>query len=232
MTIGYVPTHHPNGVTNVASTATMASYPAPSPSGLHQWFNDWDTYTAGDWTVTETQAGATQAITDADGGVLALVNSAADDDLNAIQLKNETFKWQSDKQMWLRARFKVSDATEADLIIGLYITDTSPLASLPSDGLYFYKADGSTSLLFSVRKNGTSTSVTMGTLVSDTYVIATAYWDGFQWNVWFDTAPVGTITDTTNIVDDEELAIGMAVQNGEAVAKTLSVDYLLISKDR
>lgn len=232
MTIGYVPTHFDNGMVNVAGSSTMASYPAPHPALMHQWFNDFDTYTVGDWTVTETQAGATQAITDADGGVLALVNSAADDDLNAIQLKNETFKWESGKQMWLRARFKVSDATESDLILGLYITDTSPLASLPSDGLYFYKADGSTSLLFSVRKNGTSSSTTLGTLVSDTYVVAMAYWDGNQWNAWFDTTPAAPITDTTNVVDDEELAIGMAVQNGEAVAKTLSVDYLLVSKHR
>lgn len=232
MTIGYSPTHFPNGVTNVAGSSTMASYLAPHPALMHQWFNDFDTYTAGDWTVTETQAGATQAITDADGGVLALVNSAADDDLNAIQLKNETFKWEIGKGFWLRSRFKISDVTEADMIIGAYITDTSPLASLPSDGIYFYKADGSTSLLFSVRKNGTSSSVTMGTLVADTFVIAMAHWDGVQWNVWLDTSPVGTITDTTNVVDDEELAVGIAIQNGEAVAKTLSIDYLLVSKER
>lgn len=232
MTIGYVPTHFANGVTNNPASHPLGSYVAPSPTKLHEWFNDFDTYTAGDWTVTETQAGATQAITAGDGGLLALVNSAADDDLNAIQLVQETFLWASTKQFWLRARFKISDATESDLIIGAYITDTSPLASLPSDGLFFHKADGSASLTFQARKNGTSSSVTMGTLVADTFYVATAYWDGSQWNVWLDDSPVGTITDTTNVVDDEEIAVGMAVQNGEAVAKTLTVDYLLVSKER
>lgn len=232
MAIGSVTTNLPNGVTNVGGTDPLASYVSPSPFRNHEWANDFDTYTAGDWTVTETQAGATQAITDADGGILALVNSAADDDLNAIQLKNETFRWTSAKQFWLQARFKISDATQSDLIIGAYITDASPLQSLPSDGIYFYKADGAATLLFSVRKNGTSSSVTMGTMVSDTYVVATAYWDGIKWNVWLDTAPVGTITDTTNVVDDEDIAVGIAVQNGEAVAKTLSVDYLLVSEER
>lgn len=225
-------TNFPDGLNNVAEWQSLGSYLAPVPSRVHQWFNDFDTYTAADWTVTETQAGATQAIVAGDGGLLALVNSAADDDLNAIQLVQETFRWASTKQFWLRARFKVSDATEADLIIGAYITDTSPLASLPTDGVFFHKADGSTSLTFQARKDGTSSSITVGTLVADTFVIATAYWDGSKWTAWLDDATAGLISGSTNSPDDEDIAVGIAVQNGEAVAKTLTVDYVLVSKER
>jgi hypothetical protein len=226
-------THFPQGVTNNAEYHPLGSYLAPSPARMHQWFDDFDSFVAANWTVTETQAGATQAITAGDGGLLALVNSAADDDLNAIQLVQETYRWSSDKQFWLRARFKVSDATESDLIVGAYITDTSPLASLPSDGIFFHKADGSTSLTFQVRKDGTSSSITLGAMANDTFVEATAYWDGRQWNAWLDTTPVGApITSTTNCPDDEDIAIGMAVQNGEAAAKTLTIDYVLVSKER
>jgi hypothetical protein len=226
-------THFPQGVTNNAEYHPLGSYLAPSPARMHQWFDDFDSFVAANWTVTETQAGATQAITAGDGGLLALVNSAADDDLNAIQLVQETYRWSSGKQFWLRARFKVSDATESDLIVGAYITDTSPLASLPSDGIFFHKADGSTSLTFQVRKDGTSSSITLGAMANDTFVEATAYWDGRQWNAWLDTTPVGApITSTTNCPDDEDIAIGMAVQNGEAAAKTLTIDYVLVSKER
>jgi hypothetical protein len=226
-------THFPQGVTNNAEYHPLGSYLAPSPARMHQWFDDFDSFVAANWTVTETQAGATQAITAGDGGLLALVNSAADDDLNAIQLVQETYRWSSGKQFWLRARFKVSDATESDLIVGAYITDTSPLASLPSDGVFFHKADGSTSLTFQVRKDGTSSSITLGAMANDTFVEATAYWDGRQWNAWHDTTPVGApITSTTNCPDDEDIAIGMAVQNGEAAAKTLTIDYVLVSKER
>jgi len=36
----------------------------------------------------------------------------------------------------------------------------------------------------------------------------------------------------TNLPDDEELTISFAVQNGEAVAKTMSIDYIFCSKER
>jgi hypothetical protein len=42
---------------------------------------------------------------------------------------------------------------------------------------------------------------------------------------------VGTSV-TTNLPDDEDLTISFAIQNGEAVAKTMTVDYILCSKER
>ena len=36
----------------------------------------------------------------------------------------------------------------------------------------------------------------------------------------------------TNVPDDEELALSFAVQNGEAVAKVLSVDYIGATQER
>jgi hypothetical protein len=37
---------------------------------------------------------------------------------------------------------------------------------------------------------------------------------------------------TTNLCDDEELTISFGIQNGEAVAKTMSIDYIFVSKER
>lgn len=36
----------------------------------------------------------------------------------------------------------------------------------------------------------------------------------------------------TNLPDDEALTVSFGLQNGEAVAKTMSVDYILASKER
>jgi hypothetical protein len=37
---------------------------------------------------------------------------------------------------------------------------------------------------------------------------------------------------TTNLVDDEDLTPTFAIQNGEAVAKTMTVDYIFVAKER
>lgn len=219
------------GVTNVAETVTLGSYIAPDPTAAHVWFDDFDAYVAGNWTVTETDAGATQAITDADGGVLALTNSAADNDLNQIQWAKETFRLAANKQLWMKARFKVSDATQSDLLVGLYITDTSPVASKPSDGVFFQKLDGSTSLTLQVGKNSTYSSATVATMANDTYVVVGLYYDGTAFQVFANDVRVGSVA-ATNLVDDEDLAVGIAVQNGDANARTLSIDYLMIAKER
>lgn len=221
-----------NGVTNVAESTSLGSYIAPDPTAVHQWFDDFDSYTAANWTVTETDSGATQAITDGDGGILLITNTAADNDLVGMQLAKETFRLAPGKETWIKARFKVSDATQSDVLIGLYITDTSPVASKPSDGFFFQKLDGSTSMTFEIGKNSTYTSKTVGTIVSDTYAVVAAYYNGSdKVEVFYNNVRVGSAA-TTNLCDDEDLAVSIALQNGDANARTLSVDYLLVAKKR
>jgi hypothetical protein len=40
------------------------------------------------------------------------------------------------------------------------------------------------------------------------------------------------ITSTANMPDDEDLTVSFGIQNGEAVAKTMTVDYILAAMDR
>lgn len=203
----------------------------------HAFFDDFDIYTAANWVVTETQGGATQAIlADVDGGAIALVNSAADNDVNAIQQPIETFLWDVNKGLYIGARFKVSDATQSDLAIGLTILDASPVASAPSDGIYFLKADGAATVALAVGKNGTySTSGTIATLVDDTYIVLEMVYDPNtrQFFAGANGNPISTgITSVANAVDDENLSCQIALQNGEAVAKTLTVDWFMAAKQR
>lgn len=222
----------PGGVTNVVEADPMGQYLAPDPTQIHEWFNDFDTYTAGDWTVTETQAGATQAIVAGDGGLLALVNSAADDDLNQIQLATETFLFSSTKRFWIKSRFKVSNATESDILVGVYVTDTTPVASAPSDGLYFSKTDGSTTLQFKASKASATTTTTVATVVADTFIVVTAYYNGVDTIYLYADGNLVGSSVSTNIPTAQTVAIGIAIQNGDANARTLTVDYLLVAEER
>ena len=231
-------TRFPNGINDHPSgNAGMGRYyPRMDPTRYVQYWNDFHIYTAGDWTVTETQAGATQGINaGAHGGILSLVNSSADNDLNALQLASETFRFDSSKKFWIRTRFKVDDATQSDIMIGLSITDTSPLQSLPTDYIAFYKADDAAALVASVTKNSTSSTIAMGNMSNDTYVVAEMYYDPYQTRLtaMLNGATVGTdLTSVTNIPEDEELAVIIALQNGSAAARTLSVDYLEVLMER
>ena len=108
-------TRFPNGVTNVGEDSLFAALGQLAGPEFHTYFEDFDYYAAADWTVTETQAGATQALTDGDGGLLLLTNTAADNDLVALQKVGESYRFESGKKLFFEARFKVSNATQSDL---------------------------------------------------------------------------------------------------------------------
>lgn len=223
-------TRFPNGVTNVGEDSPFADLAMPAPTRFHTYFEDFDYYVAANWTVTETDAGATQALTDGDGGLLLITNTAADDDLVSLQKVGESFRFASGKKLFFEARFKVSDATQSDVVIGLQITDTTPLDV--TDGVFFIKADGAATVSLRVEKNNTATATTVATLADDTFVRLGFYYDGASSIQYFVNGVLGGTSVTTNLPDDEDLTPTIAIQNGEAVAKTMTVDYVFVAKER
>lgn len=227
-------TRFPYGITNVGDTNLFADMVKPDPTLFHEYFNDFDTYTAGDWVVTETQAGATQALTAGDGGWLLLTNSAADNDLVALQKTPAAFSFTAGKKTFFRCRFKVSDATQSDLVIGLQVVDTTPLDV--TDGVYFLKADGSTSISVVCRKDastGSTSAAAIATLANDTFIELGFYYDG-EGKVVYEVNGdvVGALDGSSSYLPDTTCTVSFALQNGEAVAKTMTVDYLYAAKER
>lgn len=224
-------TRFPNGVTNVGEQSLFAELGQPAATIFHTYFEDFDYYTAGDWTVTETDAGATQALTDGDGGLLLITNTAADNDLVSLQKKGESFRFESGKALFFEARFKVSDATQSDVVIGLQITDTTPLDV--TDGVFFIKADGAATVNFLVEKNNTATTASsIATMANDTYIRLGFYYDGSSAVQYFVNGTYTGSSVTTNLPDDEDMTVTIAIQNGEAAAKTMTVDYVYVAKER
>ena len=197
-----------------------------NPLDFSEYMDDFQKYVAADWTVTEVGV-ATQALADEAFGALLVTNAAADNDSSFSQLVGESFKYVNGKRLHFAARFKVSDATESDFIMGLQITDTTPLAV--TDGIWFGKDDGDALLDFHVAKDSTQSDATgIHTMVDDTYVTVEFYYDGstagrFQYFV--NGVRLGAVA-LTNAPDDEELTLSFGIQNGEAVAKTMTLDYI------
>jgi len=220
-----------DGVTNVAESSALGAFIMPDPSSAHVVFDDFDIYTATDWTVTETQAGATQAIVAGDGGLLALVNSAADNDINAIALANLTFNLSDGKAFWVKARLKVDDIVNSSVLFGLMDTMT---AFNPANGVYLFKDDGAATMRLSLEKASavTNTSFTAPG-ASDTFATLGIHYDPDNSVVTAylnDVAVLHQTTLTNMPVVDLTLAVG--VRNGTAAARTLTVDYVLAAKQR
>ena len=209
--------------------------PYPSDQTFYMYHNDFFTYSSGDWTITTTEAGtgsASEAVTSSAGGALLLTNAAGDNDLDFLQLKGEAFKLSTSKKAYFSARFKVSDATESDFVMGLQITDTTPLAT--TDGVFFVKDDGDTNLDFIVEKDSTSTDTTaIHTMEDDTFVTVTWFIDPDASKVFYsvnNAAPVSVVN--TNLPDNEELTVSFGIQNGAAAAKTMTIDYVVAAVER
>lgn len=228
------PARFSDGVTNVPHHYPLGYAGLPDPTKFSVYHNDFFTYDATEWTITTTEAGAgsaTEALASGNGGLLLITNDAADDDADFFQTTVEPFKFISGKKLWFAARFKVSDATQSDFVMGLQITDTTPLAV--TDGVYFRKDDGDANLDFVVVKDSTATTETaFSTAADDTFMELAFYYNGKDAiEIFKDKVKLGTSV-ITNLPDDEELAISFGIQNGEAVAKTMTLDYITVITER
>lgn len=233
------PSRFTSGVSTARKAAPLGNFGLPDPTAWHTYFNDFDTYVAGDWTVTEVGTG-TRALTDGDGGLLLVTNAAADNDRNEFQKLGESFLLAAGKRTFFKARFKVSDATQSDFLIGLAVLDTTLQGSIDgagvTDGIFFSKDDGDALLDVQVQKNATTgqtRAAGIATVVADTFLTVAWAYDGKGEVAYFvNDVQLGTLVATSTYLPDTELTVSFAIQNGEAVAKTMTVDYLFAANER
>lgn len=225
------PTRHENGVNDQRADSALRELPFPSPFTCSAFHDDFFNYVAANWTVTEVGTGS-QALADADGGVLSVTTGTTSGNSGFLQSVAESMLLEAGKQAWFGARIAVDNATLSGVIAGMYIKDTTPIASQPSDGVYFIKAAAGTEVKLVVRKNGTSTELVVGDMADGEMIELFWYYDGLSKVMAFvNDVCVGSVA-TTNLPDDEVLARGFGVVNGSAAARTLSVDFLFQAKHR
>lgn len=220
------------GINNLERNHPLAMYGQASPWVWHTFFEDFDKYVAGDWTITVTEAGASsasEALADVDGGVLLLTNDLNDLDRIFYQKKGSSFLFEAGKPMLFGARWKVSEVIQVAVVVGLQNTDTTPLAV--TDGIWFGTDDGDAFLDFHAAKASVQADATaFATLVADTWVTTEFAYDG-EGNIWYALNGVvkGKISTAANF-SAAQLTLSFGVQNGEALSKTMSIDYLFAAK--
>src|SRR5687768_3538787 len=177
-------TRFPNGVNNKQpSDIWGGGMTFPDVTGFHVFDEDFDFFLATDWTVTETQAGATQALAAGNGGLMLLTNSAADNDINQIQKVPAAFLPTLGKRFFMKCIFQLSDVVDSDFAIGIQLANVSGTdLAVATDGIFFLKADdAATVALYCRQADVAANSVTSGaiaTLVNATNVELSCFYDG------------------------------------------------------
>lgn len=224
------PTRYPNGLTTAAKNTPMGEFILPDMTKAHVYMEDFDYYTAADWTTFEFGT-PTQALTDGDGGRLLITNSAANDDRSFQQKVGESFLFEAGKKLWFDCVLQVSDAIESDFTAGLQITNTAPLN--PTDGVFFVKTDAANTVDLMVKKDSVVTITSSIATISDNTDIRLSYfYNGIDIIEIFANGVFVGSSVVTNLPDDEVMTISFGVQNGEAVSKTMTMDYVMAAKAR
>jgi hypothetical protein len=184
------------------------------------------------WTTTLIEEGADEStialVAGSAGGEVAFKSDENDNDGVQAQLKGEAFYLAARYPTYFGAKFKVSDVTNSDLLVGLCITDTTLLGGL-SDGLYFRKDEDDTTLYLVAEKGSVETKIGLATMVAATYVTAEFLFYGSIVYVYVNGVQVAELADSDpNFPDDEYLTPSIGILAGAAAVggKTLTVDWL------
>lgn len=230
-------TRFPNGLTNQAVDSIFNSLKEPYPLLYTKFVEDFIDFVPTAWTVTETQAGATQATTGAAGGALLLTNSAADNDINQVQKAAGSFLPVVGKKFFMGCQFQLSDATQSDFAIGIQLVnaDGTTLATA-TDGIFFLKADDAATIALYCRLDNAAGSVNSGaitTLVDATNVRLSAFYDGVDRLYYGVNGSIsGYVTVSASFLPNVVCAPIISLKNGEAVAKTATIDYLYVAQEK
>jgi hypothetical protein len=251
-----MPTHFPNGVTNVTKESMFGDLKEFAPNKYTTFWADFVTpadlgapavnaanVSCNMWDITKVDSGGDNAsivsCTDGQGGLLTITTDNAENDGVALQSKVEPFNIDESKETFFETRIKAGDPTQTDWLCGLAIKDTTPFAGL-SDSITFKCDDGSTAirLVSETNMSGSivSASVTaVASMSDDTFVKLGYHFDGFSnIKVFTDDVHVATLSvvSGTNLVTDEDMAPIVAVLTGEAAANTIVVDYIAALQEK
>lgn len=230
--MAYEPSRLPNGLSTATTGTAFENCIIPGPLTTQSYVNDFDVFTAGDWVVTETNSSATEAIANAALGQLVITNTAAVNDIAQIQKAQAFIVLNSAKPYWLQARFNASDATTQAVAVGLQSVNTD--GSLSTNGVFFLKANGSTTLTAIQKLNNTATTVGTTTMADGTMVTVGLAYDP-QKNVtsfYVNDVISSTLDSASSSLPTVVLAPTAVIKAGAAAAKTMNLDYIAFVQAR
>lgn len=241
----------PHGFSNSKLTSTMNQSGIPDPTYSHLDLDDFNVYTAAQYTVTASSSGSVAAAA-GDGGLALISTAATNSDSVYVQRPNAGFTLTPGKQTFMKFFGQLSNASLGAFFFGLLNTGTTPLA--PTDGVYISKAAGSNTFTLNSMVGSALTSVALPAgcvAVNGTNFELGIFIDN-QGNVgaYFD--PTTGTQSILNAVASTNQAKGICaalyapglttatlnpsfgIKNGaaDATVRTLTVDFWVVSNER
>ena len=187
------------------------------------------------WTVVKDSGAAVAIVADTVGGELAITSAATTDNDGGSVQGNEIFAVAADKNMFFQTRIKNNDVDQSDICVGFTVNfATNPEAMLTAaDRIVFQVDDGDASINCITEKNGTATTTDSGVdMADDTYVKLGIACSGTG-KVEFFINDRLVATHSTNIPDDENLAIAaMSLSGSASGTRATTIDYLMGARTR
>lgn len=154
------PVRFPGGVTNTAPFQALGAMGQPNPAFYHTVFDDFDDFVTGKWASAANVAAGTgnvaPTVVAANGGVLQFTtantvgaNYALTKPVASFQLTATTDAGNGPKTFFY-ASINAGVIANATAILGLVNTGTNPLATAPTDGIWFSLAAGVLSLNYAI----------------------------------------------------------------------------------
>ena len=197
--------------------------------------------TSGGWILTDTGTSVVAVAASVQFGELVVATGGTDNNDALLQMEGEPWRYVPGKRMGFMAKVRVSDANDAEIVLGLAITDTSPIASNPSDGLFFSASETATEWSFTAAKGAvevTESAIT-GTFEDNTYRTvgflvntngSVSIYDGLT---PASLALAGTIqSGSLGLPDDQDLTLTIGVQTGNTGSESIKIDWISIFQER
>lgn len=239
-----------SGESNDGPYQPLADCGAGNMAFYHYFFDDFDIL-HGTYTQTKTGNG-TIANAAGDGGLaLFTTNSStpATTDIASLQGPAAGYSLTAGKKLFFQAKLQLSDVTNSAIVVGLIQTTATPFTV--TDGIYFSKASGSTTLNINSVVGSVATTVaipaTATTLTNATYFEVAFYLTrlgdvlAFVDNQLAGYIPQSTSVQNTNgpvarilapTLTTANLNITAALQSGTASSKTMTLDFFGAAKER
>tara|TARA_Y100001936_G_scaffold42826_1_gene41573 strand:+ start:9503 stop:10204 length:702 start_codon:yes stop_codon:yes gene_type:complete len=187
------------------------------------------------WTTVKDSGATVAIVADTVGGELGITSAATTDNDGGSVQGNEIFAVAADKNMFFQTRIKNNDVDQTDICVGFTVNfATNPENMLTAtDRIVFQVDDGDASILCKTEKDGTETSTDSGIdMVDDTYIKLGIACSGTG-KVEFFINDKLVATHSTNIPDDENLAIAaMSLSGSASGTRVTTIDYLMGARTR
>jgi hypothetical protein len=164
--------------------------------------------------------------TDVAGGAMLITTAGAENDGVKLQLGStagESIDLSGPYPVYFMCRFAISDVDQTDVLVGLFVTDTTALDG-GTDGMYFRSVDESALLYFVTEKNSIEGATAVATLTDAGYITVEFYFDGATVYHYVNGALTGSVarTDAT-FPNDELLRLTIEFLTGAAATPTMTI---------